>query len=289
MIREIPKMIAAVATAGLVTILTGCRHAPVGRTSLSGECVCEENLRAHLATILCQPLDVEVASGQTTAVFEVKAVPASAGDELSYQWYFNDSPIEPTNKSYSAGSMMTPRLIVLDPSTNQAGFYHCEIDSTNANGASFHNLPQKTRTSTRWAALGLAGTWRMSGLESGITTPTQPLPPAGSPQKSSCNGSTYCTWVSFYNGGNGYPVNQGVNYITIMASGATVPNRQYFVEVYDFSSPHPICSTLTTGSTTCVSFPGVSSEKYVFTVCFLNSTYCKKLISMNVSSSATAP
>lgn len=253
--------------------------------SFSAECVCAKNLKAHLATILCQPLDVEVASSQIRAVFEVKAVPARREDKLLYQWYFNENPIDPINRSYRPGSIITPRLTVLNLSIKEAGFYHCEIDSVNAYDAASRRLPRKTRTATRSAALGLAG--RLLPPGSDFTTPTQPLPPPGSPQKSPC-GSSYCTWVSFYNGGAGYEVYPGVNYVTIKANGATVPNSQYFVEINDNSSPKTICSTLCPNSTTCVSFPGVAKELYVFTVCFVNPTYCKKLISMTVSPTETA-
>ena len=215
-------------------------------------------------------MDVEVTTNQEKAEFEV----AATGNHLDYQWYFKDQVLEAGKddgrKKYVG--VNEPKLTVISPQASDWGFYHCEIDSVDANG-----MPH--RTATRWAALGYAGE---RSLLLSINPPAQPLPPPGSPAKSACGGN-YCSWVSFRNGGAGYHVAQGNNCIAVAANGSPLATSAYFVVVYDTSSPAtPICVTNVNGQ---MCFTGSSADTYLFTVCFKCSTCPAKspLISMTIT------
>jgi len=98
-----------------------------------------------------------------------------------------------------------------------------------------------------------------------IQTPIQPLPTPSSPQKSNCGG-TFCSWLNFYNGGAGYCVNGGKNYITVYANGKPVAASAYFAVVIDMHSPaQPMCVTNDNGQ---MCFTGTAAHSYLFTVCF---------------------
>ena len=146
--------------------------------------VCCENRKAGLATITCQPMDVETTIGGETE-FEVKA----RGLELRYQWYFQNEPLSVDGeKGRKYQGVQTNRLIVSHVKVSDVGPYHCEIISKDCDGV-------HVRTSTRWASLGIGFTPYL--LE--VSPPTQSLPP---PVPVTVQGTQYCSSLFFCRNGD---------------------------------------------------------------------------------------
>jgi hypothetical protein len=224
------------AIAGVVASLTSC----VCRTGRN--CVCEENKKAGLATIYCQPMDVVVTNGQTTAMFTVATRSSSP---LYYQWFFNDVAISLDDMHYASNSMIASNLTLVNLSSNsigQVGFYYCQIQSIDKHGFIVY-------TETRKASLGLEQ--RSAIMSAGsVTLPVQPLPPAGSTGPGGpCGGVKSCSSLIFRCGTVSIPV--GTDYMTVTLTNPATrasyvePSSAYEVSVCDTSvlPPKTFCAT----------------------------------------------
>jgi len=253
--------------AGLAAALTGCCHIRLGHSSASCGRVCQTNLQAGVA-ILCQPMDVEVTTNNRDRVeFEVEAT----GPHPSFQWYFHhgstDEVILKKREKYLGANM--EKLIILNPSIDDVGFYYCEIDTTDSIG-----FP--VRTATRKAALGL-GFPRGQLLEY-INTPVQPLPAPANTGAEGCLGENYCSAVTFKNGGAGYPApGPNATCITVtLVNGqntSVLPSGDYQMTAYDMNTGKTICLTSTTANQRCII--GTTGHSYLFAVYFNCSTVPK--------------
>jgi len=175
-------------TAGVWLAGCACPYKNVGT-------VCKVNEDRGLATIKCQPVDVEVAQGDT-AVFAVDA----KGKELIYQWYFRgESGVADVVGSGTTGGR-TAQLTVSDVQPPKGGFYYCEIDSTSP-------LGPPVRTRTRDAHLGIKAEVEPSTGGIQVYPPQQASMPPGS--SGNVCGSTYCGYVSYQNGGAGFDPDPG--------------------------------------------------------------------------------
>lgn len=150
---------------GLAVGVAGCKS------------VCPANKRAGLATIVCQPMDLEVTDSDQPAKFKVVAT----GSELTYRWYWYDQPLgERNEKAGQFRGVFTDELTVLGTNRYEAAPYRCEIGSQNSCG-------DDKRTSTRTAYLSYQPTLHIMMM----STPTANLPPPGAPRNYS--NFTYCS------------------------------------------------------------------------------------------------
>ena len=178
--KHISKLIVFTLAASAVAALTGCRG--FSKCQTSGHGTCNDNAKAGIAVILCQPMDT-TAKEDGKATFEVVA----SGDNLTYRWIFssgNGTNVEIPNKN-------KPTLTLPHVTKNNVGLYWCEIESTNRWGA-----PVLTRT--RSASLGVL----YSITKGGPMVESQPFRRTSS---TSCLCATNsCGYVLFGNGGKGY-------------------------------------------------------------------------------------
>jgi hypothetical protein len=179
MSKNVYRMAGLAVAAGATIALTACK------------CICPENRRAGLPVILCQPMNQQVTTNQD-AVFKVRAV----GENLSYQWFFQNSDrvIEVRNGQGSD-------LVVPASTPNRFGNYWCAVRADGSLG-----LEQiQTRSATLTESFALSG---------GFTNPTTGTFTTSQGTGSCCN---YCGWINFQNGGQGFPLNAGQT-VTIQLS-----------------------------------------------------------------------
>jgi hypothetical protein len=246
MIKQISRMMALVAFAGFVVGATGCKS------------VCLANKKAGLATIVCQPMDVEVTNKDQRIEFKVQAI----GRDLTYQWYFNSTALQDSGKEGRGYSGVNePKLVVSHFTADKIGFYHCEIDSKDC-------LSLPLRTATRSATLGTAF------MLKDAAPPTQPLPPPGAPTTNLCGGK-YCASVCFRNGTTGYippaTLPSGVAPIkcllTVSANGVVQSTSVYDVQVNDGRNK-PYCAGNESDGQTKSFAVTAGTHAYRFTVYF---------------------
>jgi hypothetical protein len=240
MTKQISRMMALIAAAGLVVGATGCKS------------VCQANKKAGLPMIVCQPLDQTV-DKDGTAELKAKAI----GKHLIYQWYRNGEPLEDTNGIWGANRS---HLFVSHLSNGNVGNYSCRIISTDR-----WEFP--VNTDTRLATVGF--TEKMKLESQIITIQHQPLPP-GSSGKSSCG--PFCAYVLF-NAGFTPNTGQNVAYLRVKFSNAAnyLPVSAYNVLWQSGTVLDRGCAT--NYSDTQKSFPCNSAKKYKFIVYFTGNTW----------------
>jgi hypothetical protein len=257
MTKQISRIIVLATFAGLVAAATGCK------------CVCKANRKAGLATIMCQPMDQDAASGEATT-FKVKA----CGEELSYQWHFKRDGIEvPLSDEEHYAGIQKSELQVKNVDKSTLGLYWCEVRSTSDDGrpkwsqtrmASLGTFSGFNIASTNMAALLLQNPVRSSSGSASITCPAK------------CEGNTFAfTGVVVYdNNGLKYRPNQVVTKGTVKVSvGNTVINNTDYVMLWRVTRTDYCCATKVAGSATDREFPCDSSKAYTFTV-YLDSAVC---------------
>lgn len=160
--------------------------------------VCQGNEQRGLATIKCQPVDVEVRQDET-AVFTVDAT----GTDLTYQWFFRGGTTgcgDVVGAGTTGGT--TAQLTVPGVDSTKVGAYWAEIHSTGP-----YAVPVRTRT--RDAYLGIRAD-APSGTGTGgiqVYPPQQQSMPAPSSGSSSCG--SHCGWLNYQNGGAGFDPDPG--------------------------------------------------------------------------------
>jgi hypothetical protein len=188
------------------------------------KCVCYQNTHRGYATIDCQPIDSEVLQGQQ-AIFKV----AATGAGLTYQWYFRGSTANcgvEVDPAQTTGGR-TPKLTVLDIKPDDVGVYWCEIDSMGLWGT-----PARTRTRDAFLGIRKEPEQKDGGVQ------VYPAQQASMPPGNSGNvcGGSYCGYVNYQNGGNGFNPDPGciTGWVEVRkGTGAPIPNTTFHLKWFD--------------------------------------------------------
>src|ERR1044071_1530785 len=124
MTKNVYRMTGLAVVAGAAMLLTACN------------CICPENKKAGLPIILCQPVDQQVTANQG-AVFKVKA----KGENLSYQWFFQNS-----ERVIEVPNGQGPELVVPASRPDRFGKYWCAIKAEGRLGVMQTLTPQAALT-----------------------------------------------------------------------------------------------------------------------------------------------
>ncbi|HZR18892.1 MAG TPA: hypothetical protein VFE51_16515, partial [Verrucomicrobiae bacterium] len=154
-------------------------------------------------------MDQKLYSSQD-AFFEVMAV----GQNLSYQWFFQN-----TNGAFPIANATNAQVVIPAGDCNRCGLYWATVTAAGW-------LPGQT-VDTRMATLTL--TQPLANTTNGID---QEILRLGSNGKAPCC-SGYCGFVNFYNGGLGWQLSTGQQFlfsISQAATGQTLATGSYCVQ-----------------------------------------------------------
>lgn len=169
MSKNVYRMAGLTVVAAAALVLTACY------------CICPENRKAGLPVILCQPMDQQVTAHQD-AVFKVKA----KGENLSYQWFFQNS-----DRVIEVRNGQGPELVVPASTPNRFGNYWCAVKGEGSLGVKQILTPPATLTESM-------------ALTGGFTNETQGSVITGQGTGNCCN---YCGLINFQNAPQGFPLN----------------------------------------------------------------------------------
>jgi hypothetical protein len=235
-----------------------CPEQQPGSAASQSAGVCKLNQDAGIATITCEPMDIDLKSGGA-ATFEVQAM----GKDLTYQWFFvNAMGIpEPVDPAKTTGGQ-TAKLTVAPVTLDSGGFYWCKLGTTGA-----LELPVTTRT--RDAQLGIIHPAAGGGGGVQIFPPQQGSMPNPYNGTSTCG--TYCGYMNFQNAGTGFqPAASGKGQIKlrfVTTTSTPIDATLFNVRWFD-SSGQSGCAQISGSDPKVREFTSNSTKRYVFTVYF---------------------
>jgi hypothetical protein len=216
--RQFSKIISLLWLTSFAVFWSGCKT------------TCHSNLKAGLATIICQPEDMVIHDINSPAKFKVTA----CGHGLEYRWYRNigntDFPLDETDEKRGlASGVFTPELTIKGPWLEENAQYYCVISSINRQGDAVY-------TETRTAYFTSNPTIQL--IRMNTTTVRANLPKPGGPQNIStfkyCSLTPLLTAVPPTNG----PFASCSIKLTVVdppSTGASVdyPVERYYLKVLD--------------------------------------------------------